>query len=255
MQPEIDPVSRAIIAAGRRKLIRTEAARTKPIERPCGPGGASYVMVDDAVVDDVAGEAELPGTVTVLDLGYVEHIIRRRQTDPRNRRHPKERAGPQRAIALGEFFNAHNRQTLHPPALETYRRLFDLARCGKSQASQKADLLSLRGWQTLEKGHQFFQRVGLRHAVGIKDPGPVEAMFQAVGETDPNRAASAKVFGITYDRNGFREGSVQSPIGRSVVDEYDRIGRPGLTPKRVEQLLDNRGIVHRVDMGQNAHRL
>src|SRR5216684_1325967 len=177
MQPEIDPVSRAIIAAGRRKLIRTEAARTKPIERPCGPGGASYVMVDHTVVDDVTGEAELPGTVAVLDLGYVEHIIRRRQTDSRNRRHTKERAGPQRAIALSEFLNAHNRQTPHPPTLKTYRRLFDLARCGKRQAAQKADLLASGGRQTLEKGKQFLERVGLRHAVGIKDPGPVEAMF------------------------------------------------------------------------------
>src|SRR5216684_2603438 len=249
IKPEINHVAHAIIGTGWRSLIKRQAERTESVEPWFGPGGASYVMVDHAVVDNVAGEAELPGTVAVLDLGYVEHIIRRRQTDPRNRRHTKERAGPQRAIALSEFFNAHNRQTPHPPTLKTYRRLFDLARCGKRQAAQKTDVLALRGRQTLEKGKQFLERVGLRHTVGIKDPGPVEAMFQGMGETDPNGAASAQVFGIANDRNGFREGSVHSLIGRSIVDDENRIGRPGLTPKPLERLLDDIGVVERVNVG------
>src|SRR6266851_1344513 len=94
IKPEINHVAHAVIAAGWRKLKKPEAHRTELVEPLFGPGGASYVMMDHAVVDDVTGEAELPSPVAVLNFAHVDHIVRRRQTDPRNGRHTIERAGP-----------------------------------------------------------------------------------------------------------------------------------------------------------------
>ena len=141
-----------------------------------------------------------------------------------------------------------------PRAFETYRLLLDLTGFGQGPGGEKADLLPLLGWQMLEKGKQLFKHVRLRNTVGVKEPDPVEAVFQAVGQTDPNRAARAQVFRIANNRNVFGEGSVQSSIGRRVVDDQDSVKRPGLTPKPLEQMLDHIGVVHRVHMGQNAHR-
>src|SRR5258707_13888957 len=102
-----------------------------------GPRVAPHVMVNHAAVDDVTGEAELSGPVAVLQFGYVEHIIRRRQTDPRNRRRAKKRAGPQKAVALSESLDAGNRDKRHSRPWKTYRLLFDLAGCGYWAGVQK----------------------------------------------------------------------------------------------------------------------
>src|SRR6266436_1136607 len=78
VDPEINHIAHAVITTGRRNLVKPEADRTELVQTLFGPGNAPHVMEDHAVVYDVTGQAELPRPVAVLDLGYVEHIVRRR---------------------------------------------------------------------------------------------------------------------------------------------------------------------------------
>jgi hypothetical protein len=190
-------------------------------------------MVGCAVVDDITSEAELPGSVAIFNLGWVEDIIRRRQTDPRNRSRAIKRAGPYHAVAPSKSLSARNwHKRLPQRSLKAYRCLFDLAGFGLGPSGQKADLLSLLRWQALEKRKQLFKGVGLRNAVSVKDPDPVEAC-QSVGTTiEPRRPF--QVFLIANSRT--LSGTLcQSAIGRRVVDVRSRQS-VGFDAKPVEQL-------------------
>src|SRR5205807_9168180 len=92
VKPEANHVANDVVSTPWRPFIKGEADRTEPVKPRYRPGVAAYIVTDHAVMYDVAGEAMLPGTVAVLDLGRVEDIIRRRQTDLPNRRHAEERA-------------------------------------------------------------------------------------------------------------------------------------------------------------------
>jgi hypothetical protein len=132
--------------------------------------------------------------------------------------------------------------------------MFGPAAPGLEPTSQEADFLSFRRRHTLNKGEQVLKGAGFQNAVGIKDPDPVEFVLQGVGKADPNGPSRAQIRGIANDRDTFREGPVEGLVCRPVVNNDDGIGRLGLPLQPVKHLLDERGLVKAVNVGQNAHR-
>src|SRR5437762_2296806 len=96
IQPEIQRIAGGVVGPPCRGFVKHEPDRTEPVGPRHDPRAASYVMPDHAVMYDVAGEAKSPGTVAIFDFAHINYVVRGRQTDPRDRRHTEERAGPQR---------------------------------------------------------------------------------------------------------------------------------------------------------------
>src|SRR6266849_4844737 len=130
--------------------------------------------MEHAAVDHVTGETELPRPVAVFEVTPVEDVVRLWQTDLVDGRHPIERAGPERAIAAGIIRIGFARRGPAARPGEDQRLVLGLAGPRRDPAHQEADLRSCRGRQTLEKGEQVYERAGLRNAVGVLDPDPVE---------------------------------------------------------------------------------
>jgi hypothetical protein len=92
-------------------------------------------------------------------------------------------------------------------------------------------------------------RIWLRHAVGVQDPNPVEAVFQGIGEIGSQGAADTPVIRVTDDRHPVVSHPVESSVGRNIIDDVDILCLSGLSLNRVKHLRDDIGVIMRVNMG------
>src|SRR5271170_2807601 len=114
IQPEIDHVAYMIVASQRRHLGKAEGDRPQAPGSGYDPGASTDVMMEDAPIDDVAGETALLRPVPIFKLGCIHKVVRRRQADLGDCRNMEQRARPDEAVAPTKIGTGIDRYELDP---------------------------------------------------------------------------------------------------------------------------------------------
>src|ERR1700687_2536976 len=99
IQPKIEHISDVIIASQGGQFEETEGKRSEAPGSGRDPRGSAHILMEDAAVDDITRQTELPRPVAVLELGQIHEVVCRLQPDLGDRRHPKQRTRPNKAVA------------------------------------------------------------------------------------------------------------------------------------------------------------
>src|SRR5262245_5743730 len=109
---------------------------------------------------DIARKTQLPRPVAILELAQISEVVCRWQPDLRHRRHPEERAGPDKAIAHAMIQACIQRRTVDARGRHYQRPMIGFVALGRYPTRQEAYLFPFREWKTLKKSEKIFERVG-----------------------------------------------------------------------------------------------
>ena len=206
VQPKIEQITRMVVGSQGRYFVELEFKTTYFPYGGCDDSGrATHVLMEYATVDHVTREAEAASTVAVLEFGQISEVVCGWQPDLHNRPHLEEAPRPEKEVASCISRLAVDGRVLDRRIREYHWLVYFPAAAGGEPTSQEADLLPFRRRQTLEKGEQVLKRVGVRNAVGVEDPGPVEFLLQGLGKADFNSPTGAQIGRVANDQDAVRE--------------------------------------------------
>src|SRR5215470_14574687 len=107
------------------------------------------------------------------------------------------------------------------------------------QTRETGGRLALILWPACIEPQHLLKRIGLRQAVGIKDPNPVETFFECIGETGAHVPARTEMFRVTNNRGMAQRWLTKRIVGRAVIYYQDCVDGMGLPLNRRDRLVDD----------------